>query len=222
MNYFTFKDALEVEEDGRKVLSVDINPEKSCIFNCLICNKASVHMGKWHDFGPVEDSLQALGEKIAQDRPDLVHIYAKGEPLTNANLENVINYVHSLGLPTRLLVNAYLLGVGEHMRVANLSDEVIGGFCFTGEEEFQKIHRPAEGLSAAEQAESMIRFSNQYPGKFKLRVLLVKGYNDSPEKVAELKALVDQIKYDILWVGTWPKFTVEDERVAEIEKILRG
>ena len=77
-------------------------------------------------------------------------------------------------------------------------------------------------FSAAKQTESMIAFSRQYQGRFTLRVLLVKGYNDSDEKVAELKKVVDQVHYTTLWVGTWPKFSVSDERVAEIDKIIRG
>ena len=68
----------------------------------------------------------------------------------------------------------------------------------------------------------MIRFSHQYKGKFTLRVLLVKGYNDSDEQVAKIKRVVEQINYSTLWVGTWPKYSVSDERVSEIDKILRG
>lgn len=224
MNYFEYK-PVEVEEDGRRVLSVDIHPEKSCIFNCVICNHTkSVHLGEWHDFGPIEDSLEGLGEKITEEKPDLVHVYAKGDPLTNVRLEEIINYIHNLGLPVRLLTNCYYLGIGEHMRLASMCEEVVAGFCFTREEDFQKIRGPLKelGLTAAEQIESMVTFSYQYKGKFKLRVLLVKGYNDSDEKVAELKSAIDRVNYDTLWVGTWPKLTVSEERIAEIEKILRA
>ena len=116
------------------------------------------------------------------------------------------------------------MGIPGHIELACKCEEVVAGFCFTDEEDFQKIHRPVPELhfSAAKQTESMIAFSRQYQGRFTLRVLLVKGYNDSDEKVAELKKVVDQVHYTTLWVGTWPKFSVSDERVAEIDKIIRG
>ena len=40
MNYLTYKmdDYIKVD-DSRKVLSVDIQPEKACIFDCIVCNR---------------------------------------------------------------------------------------------------------------------------------------------------------------------------------------
>ncbi len=144
--------------------------------------------------------------------------------MTNTKLEDIINCIHAQGVKVRLLTNCYLLGVGDHMRIASLCDEVVAGFCFTDDEDFKKIHRPLQELhfTPAKQTKSMIDFSHQYKGRFTLRVLLVKGYNDSNKKAEELKKVVDQVKYDELWVTTWPKFNVSDERVAEINKIIRG
>ena len=70
------------------------------------------------------------------------------------------------------------------------------------------------------QAESLINFSKQYKGKFKLRVFLSKGFNDSPEDVAVLKSIVDQVKYDSLWVASTNKLQISEERVAEITRVL--
>ena len=227
MDYFEYKqyEFVKVDPDGRKVLAVSISPEKSCIFNCAICNLGKTkYQGEWHDFGPVEESLEGLRQKIAQEKPDLVELYGKGDILTNVHLGEIIDCIHQQGLPVRMLTNCYLLGIPGHIELACKCEEVVAGFCFTDEEDFQKIHRPVPELhfSAAKQTESMIAFSRQYQGRFTLRVLLVKGYNDSDEKVAELKKVVDQVHYTTLWVGTWPKFSVSEERVAEIDKIIRG
>lgn len=227
MNFFEYKqyEYVKTDADGRKVLSVNINPEKACIFNCLICNLGKTkYQGEWHDFGDPAESLRSLAEKIEQDQPDIVEVTGgQGDPLTNPVLQGVLDCIHNHGVSARLVTNCYLLGIDGHMELASQFEEVVAGFCFTDEDTFRKIHRPLPELqfSAAKQTESMIRFSHQYHGKFTLRALLVKGYNDSDAQVAELKDVIRQINYDILWVGTWPKYQVGDERVAEISKMLR-
>ena len=223
MNYFEYAEEtlIQVEPDGRRMLHVDISPKKSCICNCIICSRGQTELqNEWRDFGPVEDSLKELGERIDREKPDFVQVYGKGEPLTNVRVGEVIDFIHSKGLPVRLLTNCYLLGIGKHMEYACKCDEVVAAFGITTEEDFQKLHRPLPGMTAAEQTESMLNFSRNYKGKLTLRVFLAKGFNDSDEKVASLKAVIDQMNYDKLWVATTPKLTVDAERVDEIRRML--
>ena len=228
MDFFVYKqyEHVKVDPDGRKVLSVNINPEKACIFNCKICNAGRTkYQGEWHDFGDPTESIKGLAARIEQEKPDIVEVTGgKGDPLANPILKDILECVHSHGVAARLITNCYLLGIDGHVELATQFEEVVAGFCFTDETTFNEIHRPLpeDGFTAAKQTESMIRFSHQYQGKFTLRALLVKGYNDSDEQMAELKKVIDQIQYTTLWVGTWPKYQVSDERVAEISKILHA
>lgn len=227
MNYLTYKmdDYVKVGDDGRKVLGVDIQPEKACIFDCIVCNRGRTkYQGEWHDFGDITESLPDLRRKIGEDAPDLVEIYGQGDILTNIHLKNIMDCVHALGVPVRLVTNCYLLGIGEHMKVASLAEEVVGAFGIVDDEAFRIYHRPLPELdfTPAKQAESLIRFSQQYQGKLTLRVFLSRGYNDSDESAAKLKAIIDQVRYDSLWVVSTNKLAVPEERVAQIEKILRG
>lgn len=223
MNYFEYKqyEHVKVDPDGRKVLSVNINPEKACIFNCKICNAGRTkYQGEWHDFGDSTESLKGLAERIEQEKPDIVEVTGgKGDPLANPVLQGILDCVHGHGVAARLITNCYLLGIDGHIELSTQFEEVVAGFCFANEEDFQEIHQPVpeDHFTAAKQAESMIRFSHQYKGKFTLRALLVKGYTDTDERVQELKELIDQVDYDVLWVCTWPKFQVSDERLAEIK-----
>lgn len=227
MDYFKYKqdEFVKVDEDGRKVLAVDIQPEKACIFNCVVCSRGETkYQTQRHDFGPIKDSLQSLRNKLAEDNPDLVEIFGPGDILTNVHLEEIINCVHEKGLPVRLITNCYLLGIGEQMRVASLCEEVVGAFGIVDEDEFQRYHRPLPefGFTAAKQTESIVTFSQQYKGKFKLRVFLSQGFNDSDESIAVLKSVVDRIAYDSLWVASTNKLAVSDERVAKIAKMLNA
>lgn len=227
MNYLTYKmdDYVKVGDDGRKVLGVDIQPEKACIFDCIVCNRGRTkYQGEWHDFGDITESLADLRRKIGESAPDLVEIYGQGDILINVHLKDIIDCVHALGVPVRLVTNCYLLGIGEHMKVASLAEEVVGAFGIVDDEAFRIYHRPLPELdfTPAKQAESLIRFSQQYQGKLTLRVFLSRGYNDSDESAAKLKAIIDQVRYDSLWVVSTNKLAVPEERVAQIQKILRG
>lgn len=224
MDYFEYKkyQFVKVDPDGRKVLPVNINPEKACIFNCDICNLGKTkYQGEWHDFGDPGESLKGLAERIEREKPDIVEVSGgRGDVLTNPALQSVLDCIHEHGAAARMITNCYLLGIDKHIELASQFEEVVAGFCFVDEDDFKKIHHPVpeQGFTAAKQTESMIRFSHQYKGKFTLRALLVKGYTDSDEKVMELKKVIDQIKYDVLWVTTWPKFEVSEERMAEIKR----
>lgn len=227
MNYLTYKmdDYVKVGDDGRKVLGVDIQPEKACIFDCIVCNRGRTkYQGEWHDFGDITESLEDLRRKVAETAPDLVEIYGQGDILINVHLKDIIDCVHALGVPVRLVTNCYLLGIGEHMKVASLAEEVVGAFGIVDDEAFRIYHRPLPELdfTPAKQAESLIRFSQQYQGKLTLRVFLSQGYNDSDESAAKLKAIIDQVRYDSLWVVSTNKLAVPEERVAQIQKILQG
>lgn len=227
MNYLTFKndDVIQLDSDGRKVLAVDIQPEKACIFNCVVCSRGQTKFqGEWHDFGPVEDSLEALRQQIADRKPDLVEIYGQGDILTNVHLEEIIDCVHAEGLPVRLITNCYLLGIGEHMRVACLAEEVVGAFGIVDEDAFRRYHRPVPKLcfSAKKQTESLVRFSRQYEGKFTLRVFLSKGFNDDEESVSRIKSIVNRCKFDTLWVAPTGNLGVSQERAAQIQAYITG
>ena len=225
MVQFTYKqdNVVQVDEDGRKVLAVDIQPEKACIFDCVVCTRGRTkYQGEWHDFGPIEESLQSLREKIAEDHPDLVELYGQGDILTNVHLGEIIDCIHQQGLPVRLITNCYLLGIPGHMEVASKCEEVVGAFGIIDEEAFQKYPRPLPELhfSADAQTESIVAFSQQYTGKFKLRVFFSKGFNDSDESVEKLKKIIGRIRYDSLWVVSTGKLPVSSERVEEIAKTL--
>lgn len=226
MNYLKFHqdEFIKLGDNGRKVLGVDIQPEKACIFNCIVCNRGkTVYQGEWHDFGPIEDSLICLREKIEDVKPDIVEIFGQGDILTNIHLKEIIDCVHEIGLPVRLMTNCYLLGIGEHMKIASLAEEVMGAFGIVDDDKFEAYHRPVSELdfTPEKQAESIIRFSRQYKGKFILRVFLSRNFNDSDESIRKIKEVVDQTRFDSLWVASTNKLSVSEERVKQIEAFLK-
>ncbi|MBU3177303.1 radical SAM protein [Clostridium estertheticum] len=226
MSNFTYKDIYI--EDGKRVLEMNILPEKFCNFDCIFCPIGRSHnkIDIQQTFSDISESLNELEHKLMNNEVDLVFINSKGEALVNDKIENVINLVKSKGLAVRLLSNGYILGRVEYMKIANKCDEVIGEIKVITDKDFQKIQRPIDGYTFHEHISSMISFNKQYKGKFILEITILKGYNDSEEAICRLKNIIDELSPDKIIIERMDddrfkeKLGISDERFHAISKAL--
>lgn len=133
MDYFTYKqyEHVKVDPDGRKVLSVNINPEKACIFDCKICNAGRTkYQGEWHDFGDPAESLAGLAKRIEEEKPDIVEVTGgKGDPLTNPVLRGILDCAHSRGrgdVKRKVAINPQTMGNYKKIKSITLRMEPSG------------------------------------------------------------------------------------------------
>lgn len=223
---FSYKDIYV--EDGKRVLEVNILPEKYCNFDCIFCpigrsyNKVDVPQS----FDDMNDSLKELESMIEKNRAELIFINSKGEALLNDKICDIIELMKRKKVPVRLLSNGYLLGKDEYIKVANMCDEVVGEIKTISEEDFQRIQRPIVGYILDEYISNMILFNRQYRGKFILDVTVIKGYNDNDKSIDKMKSIIDELSPDKVIVERMndekfkKKFSVSDERFEEISKEL--
>ncbi len=226
MNGFTYKDIYI--ENGKRVLEVNILPEKYCNFDCIFCpigrSKNKVDIQK--SFDEVDDSLIELGNKIENTRAELVFINSKGEAFVNDKVSDIIDFIKNKEVPVRLLSNGYLLGRDEYIEIANKCDEIIGELKVITEEDFQKVQRPISGYTLEEYIKNMVSFNRQYKGKFIFEVTIIKGYNDDDKSIERLKDVIKEISPDKTIVARIDddifkkKLGISDERFKEISDIL--
>ena len=215
-------------EDGKRVLEVNILPEKHCNFDCIFCpiGRSYNKVDTQQSFDEMDDSLRELESMIENNKVELVFINSKGESLVNSKISDIIDLIKSKGVPVRLLSNGYLLGRDEYIRIANKCDEVIGEIKAISEEDFQKIQRPIEGYTLKEYISNMISFNKQFEGKFILEVTIIKGYNDTDESIDKIKNIISELSPDKIIVERMnderfkKKLGISDERLAEISKAL--
>lgn len=226
MSTFSYKNIYI--EDGKKVLEVNILPEKHCNFDCIFCpiGRSKNKVDTQRSFDEIDNDLLELEKKIETTQPDLIFINSKGEALVHDKIEEIIDFIKSKGLPVRLLSNGYLLAKDEYIDIANKCDEVIGEIKVITEEHFQKVQRPIEGYTLEEYISNMILFNKQYEGKFIFEITIVKGYNDDDESVEKLKDIIKQISPDKVIVVRMDdevfkkKLGISDERFEEISNKL--
>lgn len=226
MSYFSYKDIYI--EDGRRVLEVNILPEKHCNFDCIFCpiGRSQNRVDSQKSFGETEDSLAELVSRIEDTKAELVFINSKGEALINDKISAIIDLIKIKGLPVRLLSNGYFLGREEYKKIADKCDEVVGEIKAITEEDFLKTQRPVEGYTLAEYISNMVSFNKQYKGKFIFEITIIKGYNDDEESVRKIKHVIREISPDKIIVARMEderfrkKLGITDERFEEISKKL--
>jgi wyosine [tRNA(Phe)-imidazoG37] synthetase (radical SAM superfamily) len=226
MDGFSYKEIYI--EDGKRVLEVNILPEKHCNFDCIFCpiGRSYNKVDTQQSFDKMDDSLRELESMIENNKAELVFINSKGEALVNNKISHIIDLIKSKGVPIRLLSNGYLLGRDEYIRIANKCDEVIGEIKAISEEDFQKIQRPIEGYTLKEYISNMISFNKQFEGKFILEVTIIKGYNDTEESINKIKNIINKLSPDEIIVERMNdeifkrKLGISDERLDEISKAL--
>lgn len=215
-------------EDGKRVLEVNILPEKYCNFDCIFCpiGRSYNKVDTQQSFDEMNDSLIELEGMIENNKIELVFINSKGEALVNSQVSDIIDIIKSKGVPVRLLSNGYLLGRDEYIQIANKCDEVIGEIKAISEEDFRNIQRPIEGYTLKEYISNMILFNKQYKGNFILEVTIIKGYNDTDESVNKIKNVIKELSPDKIIVERMndekfkKKLGISDERLDEISKAL--
>lgn len=226
MNNFTYKDVYI--EEGKKVLEVNILPEKHCNFDCIFCpiGRSKNKVDTQKSFDEIDISLAELNKKIDETKAELVFINSKGEAFINDKILDIIDFIKNKGVSVRLLSNGYLLGREEFIKIANKCDEIVGEIKVITEEDFQKIQRPIDGYTLEKYINNMISFNKQYKGRFIFDVTIIKGYNDDEESVEKLKEVIKQISPDKIIVARMDddifkkKLRISDEKFKEISQEL--
>lgn len=226
MNNFTYKDVYI--EEGKKVLEVNILPEKHCNFDCIFCpiGRSKNKVDTQKSFDEIDISLAELNKKIDETKAELVFINSKGGAFINDKILDIIDFIKNKGVSVRLLSNGYLLGREEFIKIANKCDEIVGEIKVITEEDFQKVQRPIDGYTLEKYINNMISFNKQYKGRFIFEVTIIKGYNDDEESVKKLKEVIKQISPDKIIVARMDddifkkKLGISDEKFKEISQEL--
>jgi wyosine [tRNA(Phe)-imidazoG37] synthetase (radical SAM superfamily) len=218
---FSYKDVYR--QGNRRILDIDILPERYCNFDCTFCpiprtkNKTDDSLA----FDGIEQDLVALDRKLAEEPVDLVFINPAGEALVHRDIERILHLIHGRGVAIRLLSNGYLFDDDRYRHIVNRCDEVISELKTLKEEDFQRLQRPLPGYTLEEHISRMTRFNAQYEGTFILEITLLRGVSDSEEALSTIDRLLRRIRPDRIDVVTPGapfdrKFGVPADRLPEL------
>jgi wyosine [tRNA(Phe)-imidazoG37] synthetase (radical SAM superfamily) len=119
-------------------------------------------------------------------------------------------------LPVAVLTNGSLFSDPGVRLELQQADVVLPSLDAATEEAFRRINRPRKNFTVGEHIEGLIRFREEFRGKFWLEVLILPGYNDEPANLLALKEAIASIAPDRVQLNTLRAATR-----SELEQIAR-
>lgn len=215
---------------NRRVMEINVLPSKFCTFKCVFCpvGQTGEQTEQPFRFEETDAFLPGLAERIDAEKPDLLFINSMGESFANDQLEEIIALAKRKNVQVSLYTNGYLLGKPEFARIAFLCDEVSGEIKAANEASFQKLQRPLAGYNLEEYIQNMIRFRENYNGRFNVYVTLIKGVNDDPDSIDWIRKTLLLLNPAAVVLETFTDekfgkaFGVSEEKLEEIKQALIG
>jgi wyosine [tRNA(Phe)-imidazoG37] synthetase (radical SAM superfamily) len=160
-------------------------------------------------------------------RIDYITFSGSGEPTLNASLGKLIREIKNItDIPVAVLTNSTLLTDTNVRKGLLQADLVVPSLDAATQKEFIEVNRPLAPSKIEDIIEGLKKFRQEFKGKIWLEIMLVKGKNDSPEHINNLKAAAGEINPDKIQLNT--VFRPPAERFAqalsleELEKIKKS
>lgn len=210
-------------------LGVDLVPFKTCSHDCVYCQlgRTTRRTIERSEYAPTETVIEQLRAALSgEDRPDSVTLAGSGEPTLHIRLGEVIGAIKSMtDVPVTILTNGSLLDEAEARKACALADRVVPSLDAGSEAAFQRVNRPAEGLTLARHVEGLEAFRREFRGQLWLEIMLVADANDSDDEIDAMRRLAERIGPDRIQLNTVIRppadaeaRAVDPERMAEISK----
>ncbi|MGD9581740.1 MAG: radical SAM protein, partial [Vampirovibrionia bacterium] len=130
-------------------------------------------------------------------------ISGSGEPTLNSDIGAIINQLKAkTGIPIVVITNSSLLWMPEVREEIANADVVMPSIDTISNLSWNKVNRPAEGISIDKINEGLKTFTETFKGKIWLEVMLVEGVNDDLNEIKQIAAFVNQLKVDKVQINT--------------------
>lgn len=211
-------------------LGVDLVPRKVCSFDCVYCEvgKTTLLTHERKEYILFEKIREELKHYFQENPdPDFITFSGSGEPTLNSRIGEVVRLVRQLrpGIPIAVLTNGSMLHDPDVRKALWDADVVLPSLDAATQDVFEKINRPAKGLTIASYIQGIVDFRKEFKGKMWLEIFILPGYNDSERELTALKKAIQRINPDSVQLNTLDRpGTIADLRGAtreEMESIIR-
>ncbi len=212
-------------------LGIDLSPgKKQCNFDCLYCELAPALTVDAYSEAYQPDEIITELKQALQEHPntDVITLTANGEPTLYPYLDELIEKIDAIKgtKQTLILTNSATLSDPNTYKSLLALDQVKLSLDAVTPEVFKKIDRPHEGIDLDSLVESVLAFSQEYRGRLFIEVLFVKALNDTPEEIAAINRVLEQVRCERIDLGTIdrpPAYPIEGisyEKLFEISHLF--
>jgi wyosine [tRNA(Phe)-imidazoG37] synthetase (radical SAM superfamily) len=188
-------------------LGIDPVPLKTCNWNCVYCQLGRTRplTKERKDYFPPEEIAAEVRDALEVHKPgeiDWVTFVGSGETLLCAGLGGLLRRVKSITeLPVAVITNGSLLYLPEVRQELAATDAVLPTLDAGTVGLYRKINRPRPELTFDLLVEGLTAFRRDYPGKLWVEVMLVGGLNDSPQALADIARVLEEVRPDAVHIN---------------------
>lgn len=212
-------------------LGLSLSPNKICNLDCIYCQWGSVGqtVPERKEYAKVSEIVLELKSWIQNNSQEFkelkfVTLSGLGEPTLNTCIGELIDQARALtGASIAVITNSTLLGDPLVRQGILKADLIVPSLDAVQEQIFKQIDRPDRGIKLNEIIEGLVALRKEFSGKIWLEIMLVKGINDAPNHIEELKKVIQRINPDRVQLNSPVRKTAEKDVFAleksELEKI---
>ena len=199
-------------------LGVDLNPYKTCSFDCVFCQlgRTTEKTITRREYVPTERVLSELHEWLDKDgRADYITLSGSGEPSLHSRFGEVLEFIRSQStIPAVLLTNGTMLNLQEVRDAAACADVVKTSLSAWDQPSYIWMNRPHPQLRFDDLIEGQKAFRAQFKGELWMEVFLVEGINSFPGDIQKIATLAGEIGPDRIHLNTSVRPPAEDFAAA--------
>ena len=187
-------------------LGIDIIPHKNCSFDCIYCQlgKTSNKTLLRKEYTPVQDVLEEVRYVLKKRQHiDYLTFSGSGEPTLHNGLGYLIKELQKITkVPIAVLTNGSLIFMPDVQKDLVNANVVLPTLCAVNQKTFSRIHRNHTNLNVTAIIDGLIRFREMCEGQIWLELMLIKGINDQPDQIKQMKLVMEKIKPDKIHLNT--------------------
>jgi len=187
-------------------LGIDLVPSKICSLNCVYCEvgKTSNLTLERKEYISYDEVIAELSDYLNHNpHPDYITFSGSGEPTLNSRIGDVLHFIKQhTSIPVAVLTNGTLLSDAQVRQELLEADLVLPSLDSALETSFRKINRPKKDIDLETYIQGLVDFRKEYSGQMHLEILLLPGYNDTPEDLKALKEAILKIQPDRVQLNT--------------------
>lgn len=193
-------------------LGVDLVPFKTCTYDCIYCQlgrttNKTTERKEWISSETVIDQVKGKLES----KPDYITLSGSGEPTLHSKIEKVILGIKKItDVPIAVLTNGSLLWVPEVRSSLMCADLVVPSLDAGTVRLFKYVNRPHSDISFIKMLEGLVKFREEYTGKYWLEVFLLGGVTTIEAQINTLTDCINTICPDKVQINTVTRPPAED------------
>jgi wyosine [tRNA(Phe)-imidazoG37] synthetase (radical SAM superfamily) len=184
-------------------LGINNIPPKVCSYSCIYCQVGATDLmsiSRKEFFSP-EEIINEVAEKVnhlqqAGEKIDYLTFVTVCEPTLDINLGRTIRGLKSFGIKIAVITNSSLLWDEEVQKDLLNADWVSVKIDSVDEELWHKIDRPNGKLQLKKIISGIKTFASSFKGTLVTETMIVKGINDSIEKIKRTAETIFEIAPD--------------------------